>query len=220
MEYIVSCFEIKNSLQQNVFLSYLGDCDHLQPYPIFSDTQYLNLTSWNKPWRPEIDFLNSYANLSSYHSIVLEALAVGYRVTNYSKYFSSSEWGCILMFPWDPDLADAYYLQHYAHTNNTMYICTPRFPVRPDMRRKDVQTHRNPYSMVTCIIYQLGLLENLYKRGFSTVVLAFSPVFLGYIYVGLLALICITGILGELILNFIWCWQLRYWHSVQSATHI
>ena len=199
--FYVVCFVIKNSLQKNTFLSCLGDCDHLEPYPIYSDTQYLNLTSWNNPWAPEIDWLNSYANLSSYHLIVLEGLAVGYRVTSYSRYYSSSEWGCILMFPWDPELADTYFIEHYAHTNNTMYICTPQYPVRPDMRRKYAQTHPNPYSMVACIIYHLGLLDNLYKEGFSTVV--FSPVFLGYIYVGLLAVICITGILGELMFNLI-----------------
>ena len=148
-----------------ICFAYSGDCDHLEPYPVYIDTQYqnFNLTTWNKPWRPEIDWLDSYVNLSSYHPIVLEALAVGYRTTKYSKYFSSTEWGCILMFPMDSELGDEYYMKYYADTNDTMYMCTPYIPVRPDMRRKYAQTHPHIYSMVGCIIYQLGYLEKLYK---------------------------------------------------------
>ena len=104
-----------------LFLFNLGDCDHLQPYPVYLETQHINvnLTSWEKPWPPEIDFLNHYVNLSSYHPIIWEALTFGYRTTKYSKYFYTSEWGCIMMFQYDSDLADDYYLAHYA--NKTMY---------------------------------------------------------------------------------------------------
>ena len=115
-----------------------GDCNHLEPYPVYSERQHsnLNLTSWNKPWPPEIDWLDSYINLSSYPTIVLEALAVGYRTSKYSKYFYTSEWGCAMIFQLDAELADAYYIEHYASTNDTKYICTPRIPMRPDLRKK------------------------------------------------------------------------------------
>ena len=29
-----------------------------------------------------------------------------------------------------------HYMKYYADTNDTMYMCTPYIPVRPDMRRK------------------------------------------------------------------------------------
>ena len=68
------------------------------------------------------------------------------------------------MFPMDSELGDEYYMKYYADTNDTMYMCTPYIPVRPDMRRKYAQTHPHIYSMVGCIIYQLGYLEKLYKH--------------------------------------------------------
>ena len=124
---------------QLFFLYNLGDCDHLEPYPVYSETtnQTLNSTSWDKPWPQEIDFLNSYVNLSLYHHTVLEALAIGYKKSKFAKYFYSSEWGCILMFPWDPDLADAYYLEYYQSSNETLVIRTPHIPVRPEYAQEN-----------------------------------------------------------------------------------
>ena len=57
------------------------------------------------------------------------------------------------MFPFDAELADDYYLEHYSDTNDTKYICTPHIPMRPDLRRKYAETH--PRSMVRCYTYQL-----------------------------------------------------------------
>ena len=81
-------------------LLFSGDCDHLEPYPVYSEVRhkYINLTTWDKPWRPEIDWLNSYVNLSSFHRIVLYGLTLGYRVTKHPKYLSDSEFGCRLVF--------------------------------------------------------------------------------------------------------------------------
>ena len=132
---------------------------------MYSETQHhdINLTTCYKPWLPEIDFVDSYVNLSSYHPNYLIALTIGYRITKYSKYFVNSEWGCIMMFPMDPDLADAFYMQYVAGTNYTMAICTPYIPVRSDMRRRYVQTHSYTYSMLSCYIYQPGFLKRLYE---------------------------------------------------------
>ena len=166
---------------------------------MYSETQHqnINLTSWYKPWPPEIDWLDSYVNLSSYHPIVLEGLTVGYRTTIYAKYFTSSEWGCLMMFPMDADLVDSYYLEHYGDTNDTKYICTPYIPVRPDLRKKMAETLSSVNYMIRCNIYQLRFLKRLYQvHHWSYVFTADYPV-VSHIYNIVIVLIGITGLLGE-----------------------
>ena len=68
------------------------------------------------------------------------------------------------MFPMDPELADAYYMNHYTNSNDTMYICTPYIPMRPDMHKIFEQLYPDRHSMVRCSIYQLGLLKRLSQR--------------------------------------------------------
>ena len=158
-----------NEKLQLFFVFNSGDCDHLEPYPVYSETQHfnINLTSWNKPWAPEIDWLNSYINLSYYVHFALDALAVGYRTTKYAKYFYSADWGCYMAFPIDAELADAYYLEHFENTNDTKYICTPTVPMRPDIRRKMVETYPSGYaSLIGCFVYKLGFFKELYKRSY------------------------------------------------------
>ena len=183
---------------QLFFRSNSGDCDHLEPYPVFSESQnkYVNLTSWNKLWSPEIDWLNSYVNLSYYHPIYLGALANGYRITKHAKYFSHSEWGCVLMFPMDPELGNAYYMKYYANTNHTMIICTPYIPVRPDKRRKYVETFSSRYPMVRCFINQLGFLKRAYQsKHWSFIFTKDNPVDIR-ISLLLSAVVAITGVFG------------------------
>ena len=98
------------------------------------------------------------------------------------------------MFPMDSELGDEYYMKYYANTNDTMYMCTPYIPVRPDMRRKYAQTHPHIYSMVGCIIYQLGYLERLYKvrNIFSTHGSVQDQIFLP-----IAAAVIIFGVFGE-----------------------
>ena len=90
----------------------LGECDHLPLYPVYSEQihQNLNITAWDKTWPLEIDWLNSYVNLSSYPQAALEGLTIGYQTTKYAKYFTSSRWGCVMMFKWDAESVDSYYL--------------------------------------------------------------------------------------------------------------
>ena len=145
----------------------------------------------------EIDFLHSYVNLSSYHPIILSGLALGHRITKHAKYLTSSEWGCMLLFQFDSELADQYYLEHYADTNNTMYICTPKIPVRPDLRRKYAETHPNKYSMVMCYFYQLGYFKRLYQKYHWSYVFSSEFPVLGHVYHIVVVLICITGTFGE-----------------------
>ena len=168
-----------------------GDCDHLEPYPVYSNIHHnVNLTSWDKPWIPELDWLNSYLNLSTYLQNTLEGLAVGYKITKYAKYFTSTRWGCILMFRWDAELADAYYLEHYSNTNKTMVICTPHIPM---------ETRHFKNSMTFCNYYQLGYLKWLYKQGDLSYILSTSggvPLLVALVTAGM---ITIAGMFGEYI---------------------
>ena len=97
----------------------------------------------------------------------------------------------------DPELVDSYYLEHDAGTNNTMYICMPDIPVRPDMREKMAETHSNLNYMTRCMIYQLGLLKRLYQvYHWSYIFTADYPV-VNHIYHMVTLVISITGALGE-----------------------
>ena len=124
-------------------------------------------------------------NLSSYHPIFFDLLAVGYRITKNAKYLADSQWGCIMIFQWDAELADAYYIEHYAGTNDTKYICTPYIPMRPDLRRKYAQTYPDRYSMVRCYIYQLGFIKRRHIPIESRIFLVAAP------------LVIIIGVFGE-----------------------
>ena len=99
-------------------------------------------------------------NLSTLFEDVLTGLFTGYRVTKYAKYYSSSVLGCFLMFPLDYDLADAYFLEHYANRNKTMLMCTPYFPIG-----KEQKYDAKVFSLIVCFNYELGMLELWYKRG-------------------------------------------------------
>ena len=92
------------------------------------------------------------------------------------------------MFQYDSELADQYYLEHYADTNNTMYICTPYIPMIPDLQRKYVERHPNTYSMVLCDPYQLGYLKRLHQQKHLSYIV---------IYLVASAIIAITGLFGE-----------------------
>ena len=183
----------------HVFLLNLGNCDHLEPYPVYSETRHedINLTTWNKPWPLEIDWLDSYVNLSSYHPNILQILALAYRSTKYAKYASHSKWGCMLIFPVDSELVDSHYMKYYANTNNTMYLCSPYFPVRPDMLRKYAQMYPDRHSMAKCYVVQPGFLKHYYRFGHWTYI--FSPYFPVEWRVTVLTavLICFIGLFGE-----------------------
>ena len=92
----------------------------------------INLTTWDKPWIPELDWINLYINLSVFNQIGLDGLAVVYKVTKYIRFIKSSKWGCFPMFDWDLELADAYYFEHYNNTNKTMLLISPLIPMRLD----------------------------------------------------------------------------------------
>ena len=183
-----------------LFVYVLGDCDHLAPYPVYSETHHqdINLSTGDKPWLPEIDWLKSYVNLSSYNLAILQFLAIGYKTTKHSKFFSNSEWGCMLKFAMDPELADAYFLKHFAYINYTVYICIPHIPVRPDMRRKYVQRFPDRYSMVRCYVYELGFVEHVFKQTYWSYI--FSDYFPLHQRIIMLTqtVVAMIGVFGEL----------------------
>ena len=137
-----------------------GDCDHLEKYPVYSEMQRnFNFTSWNKPWPPEIDWMNSYVNLSSVPLNILEGLFLGFRVTKHPKYFYQSHTGCWLRFKYDIELTQSHYLEHYANTSSPMLLCTPNVPMRPDTFRDWTENHN---ALLGCFNYYLGVLEVKY----------------------------------------------------------
>ena len=140
----------------------VDDCDHLDPHPVYSETQHhnINLTTWNKPWRPEIDWLNSYVNLFSLSDDVLQGLFNGYSVTKRSNYLFDPAIGCLMLFKFDIELLKTNYFEHYANTNKTMVVCTPIVPMRPDVYRLWTERDQN---LGSCINY--NVLENALGSG-------------------------------------------------------
>ena len=101
-----------------------------------------------------------------------------------------------MMFKWDAELADSYYLKHYANTNRTMAICTPHIPMRPDHFKNKVKTHTLK-SMIICNYYQLGYLKWLYQQGDLGYIWNVSggiPLRVALVVAGM---ITITGLAGE-----------------------
>ena len=124
--------------------------------------QSINITSWDKPWIPELDWLNSYRNLSTYDQNVLDALAVGYKVSKYTKYRGTSKWGCFLTFRWDEELAHAYYLEHFNNTNETLLLMAPNFPVRPGVSEE--LSKRRLSSSILGLRYRPGIIKEWYQQ--------------------------------------------------------
>ena len=101
------------------------------------------------------------------------------------------------MFPFDAELADDYYLEHYADANITKYICSPKIPVRPDMRRKYAKLFPDRYSMVRCYVYQLGYLKRLYQAQHWSYMFSADFDLFVRIYLIVTGAISIVGVLGE-----------------------
>ena len=159
--------------------------------------QIINITSWEKPWIPELDWLNSYINLSIYDQIVLDGLAVGYKVSKYTKYMASSKWGCFLRFQWDAELADAYYFEHYNNTNETMLLISPYIPMRPESFKKLYKIYTSNHMIwITWMYYRPGLLKEIYQQGDISFIWKVSGVDMRMAFVAALV-ITIIGVFGE-----------------------
>ena len=105
-----------------------------------------------------------------------------------------------MVFQMDAELADAYYLEHFENTNETKYICSPTVPVRPELRRKMVETNPHGYaSLAGCFVYKLGFINDLYEKNRNI----FSVDLPAHSRINLLAfgLIAIIGVLGKYLLG-------------------
>ena len=171
-----------------------GDCDHLEKYPVYSEIQRnFNFTSWNKRWQPEIDWMNSYVNLSSVPLNILEGLFLGFRVTKHPKYFYQSHTGCWLRFKYDIELTQSHYLEHYANTNSSMFLCTPNVPMRPDTFRDWPENYN---ASLECFNYYLGVLEVKYGESNWNYIWTHETLGLSLAFAAAV-LIFLTGIIGE-----------------------
>ena len=179
------------------YLFLADDCDHLGKYPVYSEThQYTNnITVWDKPWSPEIDWLDSYVNLSSQPPYVLEGLFLGYKVTKHPKYFFQSHTGCWLRFKFDIELTQSHYLEYYANGTNPMLLCTPNVPMRPDVVPKRTWIEQHDPS-VSCFYYHLGILEVVYGEAHRSYIWTNERLGLSLVF-SVAVLIGVTGIIGR-----------------------
>ena len=154
------------------------------------------LTTLNKPWPPEIDWLDSYVNLSSFPLEVSEGLFLPYKLTKQSKYYSDPDTGCWMYFILDFELTHKHFLEFYANSNKTMVVCTPTVPMRPDVLGKWTK-HDNP--LVQCYNYELlirsrsSYKSNWYDIWNSDVKFELS------LTVAVAMLIILTGLTGSVI---------------------
>ena len=145
------------------FLHWGGNCDHLDPHPSYADFNHSTTASWNKPWPPEIDWLDPYVDLSAYSQKEWKGLAVGVRMVKTPKFSYRSEYGCRLNFNWDIELSQKYYLENYANkTNETMFVCGPHVVLDESKREQYGKIYWN----ISCWTYRgIGILEVFYQRG-------------------------------------------------------
>ena len=96
-------------------------------------------------------------------------------------------------FKFDIELTQEHYLKYYAHTNESMLLCTPYIPMRPDVF--EAWTKRSN-SLVWCYNYYLGLLEKLYGRGNFKYIWNSGSLGL-YLAVSAAILIILSGVIGK-----------------------
>ena len=161
---------------------------------MYSEMQHnINLTTWNKPWSPDIDWMNSLFNLSSLPANIVEGLFLGFRLTKHPKYFFQSHTGCWLRFKYDIELTQSHYLEHYANTSSPMLLCTPNVPMRPDTFR-DWTENQNP--LLGCFNYYLGVLEVKYGESNWNYIWTHETLGLSLAFAAAMV-IFLSGIIGE-----------------------
>ena len=82
---------------------------------------------WDKPWPPEIDWLDPYFILSAVSKDIIDGMALGYEFSKYIPNDTSFRFGWHATIKINHDLADSYYIKHYMNTNRTMFMCVPYF---------------------------------------------------------------------------------------------
>ena len=82
---------------------------------------------WNKPWPPEIDWLDPYFNLSALSQDIVDGMTLGYKFSKYIPNDTSISFEWLATIRINHDLADSYYIKHYLNLNKTMFMCVPYF---------------------------------------------------------------------------------------------
>ena len=119
------------------------------------------MTSWNKPWPPEIDWFDPYLNLSSLSQKMIDGIILGDKLKKNTLYRTDSYWGRLVIWTMNPQLADQYYFQHYTNTNRTMFVCRALFPTRMDLAQLFVSKGGR---IVRCFDYEVGLFDGWMKE--------------------------------------------------------
>ena len=125
------------------------------------ESSNVNVTSWNKPWPPEIDWFDPYLNLSSLSRKMLDGIILGDKLRKSTLYRMDSYWGREVIWMINPELADQHYFQHYVNTNRTMFVCGARFPTRMDLAQLFVSKGGQ---IVICFNYEVGMFADWMKE--------------------------------------------------------
>ena len=121
----------------------------------------VTVTSWNKPWPPEIDWFDPYLNLTSLSKKMIDGIILGDKLKKNTLYRTDSYWGRLVIWTMNPELSDEHYFQHYANKNRTMFVCRALFPTRMDLARLFISKGGR---IVNCFDYQVGLFDGWMKE--------------------------------------------------------
>ena len=116
----------------------------------------ITMATWNKPWPPEIDWMDPYLNFSSLPKETIEKLIVGDKMKTKIVYQENRKWGRRVDYYFTAEHSDAYYREHYASRNETLVLCYPYFPVRLDLYRSYVAANQQ---ILYCFIYKQGMFK-------------------------------------------------------------
>ena len=166
-----------------VFFFFSGGTDNVMTSP----------KTWDKPWAPEIDWLDPYYNLSTVSQEIIDGIILGSKFTKYISNVSSPSYEWVAAVKINHDLADSYYNKHYMNTNRTMFICAPELGGRMDI----LLDYYTVEWLAYCVNYQLGIYRN--RGDWSFVWSTFGGVPLK-VAMSAVVLIAITGLLGEFLL--------------------
>ena len=92
---------------------------------------------------------------------MIDGIILGDRLKKNTLYRTDSDWGRYVIWTMNPALSDEHYLQHYASTNRTMFVCRPLFPTRMDLARLFVSKGGR---IVHCYNYEMGMFAGWMKE--------------------------------------------------------
>ena len=151
-----------------------------------------NSTSWDHPWPEHIHWLDPYLNLSSFPQEIIDAIVLGDKLAREILNQTLYDYGYMISFRTDSDLADAHYKKYYANSTENMLVCAPWFPIL----LSKVPEHMTKLDLAYCFNYTLGMLDWRNRKGqwkymWTTFKYKMTSMFV------LAGAVCITGVFGE-----------------------